>query len=334
MKNSHRWALVFILGLLNLAAVFFLLYLGETPIQLAEINQMDSLSAKIFWQLRLPKILAAILAGISLGLSGLILQTYFDNPLAGPYVLGIQGGASLMMALWYLGPSVFGFSLSSNFIITLGPIGISTLGCLIFFLAMIFFASKFHNKVVLLIIGLLLGHLVNGVTGIVSALGSSEMVKEMLMWNMGSFRSLSLEDAKILAGVVLLASIVGVAFHRTLDSLLLGESYAKTMGINLKRTRLLLLLIVSVLTGATTAFLGPLIFVGIMAPHISRYLFKTYEHRWHFLGVFLIGPLICLSVEFFSGVIFKTSLPVNALLSFGAIPALAIILTSREYARP
>jgi len=313
-------ALVLLIALLCVATLSF----GVVQIPFASVVQSlfspgDDVSSNIVWNLRIPKMIAAILAGASLAVSGLSLQTVFRNPLAGPFVLGISSGASLGVALALL--AGFGFG-------CVGVLGSAALGALLVTFIVMFVATRFSQTGVLLIVGLLTGYFIDAIVSVLIAGNSSESLRVYVAWGMGSFGRVTLSDVWIFASAIAVGLVlVGVSL-RYLNAALLGDDFAHGLGLNVKRSKMCVLLGASLLAGATTAFCGPVAFIGIAVPHLAYLLFKTTNHR-----VLLPGAALCgISLALLAGV-FPASVPLNAVLSLVGVPVILWVLVRGSGAR-
>ena len=263
--------------------------------------------------------IAAVLAGASLSVSGLALQTVFRNPLAGPFVLGISSGASLGVALALLAGIGFG---------SVGVLGSAALGALLVTLVVMFAASRFAQTGVLLIVGLLTGYFIESIVSILIAGSSSESLRVYVAWGMGSFGRVTLGDVWIFAvSVVVGLVLIGISL-RYLNAALLGDDFAHGLGLNVRRSKICVLLGASLLAGTTTAFCGPVAFIGIAVPHLAYLLFKTTNHR-----VLLPGAALCgTSLALLAG-LFPASVPLNAVLSLVGVPVIMWVLVRGSGAR-
>lgn len=281
------------LGLLVLLcaglALLNLFFAGSETLSFNQTNNTPF----IFWQIRWPKMWSAILAGASLSISGLILQILFRNPLAGPYVLGISSGASFMVALTLLGSSALGWQfqagLGTSSIVAAAVIGSFTVTLLISALSL-----KVKNNTLLLLIGLMFGQIIGAAQGFLEYFGSSDSLKQLVIWSMGSVRNVTSSDLPIYAPLVVIGIGLCLRYVKPLQLLTLGNQYAQNLGVPIKNNRFLWISLSSVLTGVTTAFCGPIAFVGIAIPIASRLVFKTASQLFHLLSCALLGSSMLL----------------------------------------
>lgn len=281
---------------------------------------------------RLPKSFTAILAGAGLSISGLLMQTLFRNPLAGPFVLGISSGASLGVAILILGVSLLGGSLvhwaGSSTMVALA----ASLGAFLVLVAVMLVARKLRNTMSILIVGLMFGSLTAAIISVLSYFSSAEQLQQYIFWGFGNLGDLSWSELTLLATCFLLALTMIIAVIKPLNSLLLGENYAQSLGINLKRTRQLILIATGLLTGIITAFSGPIAFVGLAVPHLTKLVFKTSNHAVLVPAVALIGAIGMLLADTVSQLPFSAyTLPINAITSlFGAPIVIWLLMRKRR----
>lgn len=316
---------VAITALVTLVAAFCLFH-GEESIKLAEIFGTDqTLSHIVFWKLRVPKTLAALSAGGSLAIVGLLLQTFFRNPLAGPYILGIHSGASLGVALWIF--LLYSLGLGENaWWRMLGASGFAMIGSFVLLMVLLFFSKRLSHKSLILILGLLFSQLAGGLLNVFYALSGAEELRTFLFWSLGSFKRVSIEQLWGLIAVTTIGFFGGLSLLKRLNALLLGEGYAQSMGINVKSTQFILLTLSAVLVGAVNALCGPIAFVGTIAPHLARWLFRSQDHRILYPASFLLGGFLCVLAESSLTLAPLVSLPVNALLGILGVPLVLIVL--------
>lgn len=331
------------IGILILCSVFLIalllnLALGSVIIPLKELGKLflgSSTSSSfeyIMWDYRFPKALAAIVIGGSLGVSGLLMQTFFRNPLAGPFVLGISSGASLGVALLFFGSGLhFGLE-SYQSISRTGVIIASSIGSGLVFSAIFTIALRVKNTMGLLIIGLMFGSFTTAIVTVLSTFSSAEILQRFVFWTYGNLGNLKFQELQLMTIFILLALGCCVMIIKALNSLLLGENYAQSMGIPVRQTRFIILFATCLLTGASTAFAGPIGFVGLAVPHIVRLLLPTSEHRILLPAVFIMGGcllLLCDTLAQLPGL--QYSLPINGVTSMVGAPLLIwLILRKRK----
>lgn len=281
---------------------------------------------------RLPKAIVAILIGIGLSVSGLLMQTLFRNPLAGPYVLGLSSGASLGVAIVILGASLLPISLSEFFLSSFGIIIASSLGSFIVLVSVLVIAKRLRDTMAILIVGLMFGSLTSAIVGSLTYFSSAEQLQKFTFWSLGNLGNLSWNSIAILCFCVVLGLVLSVFSIKPLNALLLGENYARSLGINYKKTKYIILFATSILAGSITAFVGPIAFIGLAVPHIAKLVFQTSNHKILFWSTLLFGAiimLICDSITQIPGT--EIILPINAITSiFGAPIVIWLLVRKRK----
>lgn len=339
MQHSKRNILLFTALGIALVLLFLLnISFGSVKIPLREVVQSltGNGASKPAWeyiilQYRLPKAITAILVGIGLSISGLLMQTLFRNPLAGPDVLGLSSGASLGVAFVILGIGVLPGLAGSIFLSSYGIVMASTLGCIIVLLAILAAAQKLRDTMAILIIGLMFSSFTGAIVGVLTYFSTAEHLKKYTFWALGSLGSMSWGDIIILAVAIALGLIMAAVCIKPLDALLLGERYAKSLGINFNRTRFIIILATGLLTGCITAFVGPVTFVGLVVPHITKLAFGTSSHKVLYTGTILFGALLLLFCDIFTqmpGNAFV--LPINAITSIIGAPVVIWLLIRKK----
>ena len=307
--------------------IFLLMIIGPVNIP---FNELFSASRTpdwqtILWEIRFPKIITAFLAGVALGLTGLVMQTYFNNPLADPYILGVQSGASLGVAIGIMAlDSVFIFF--PNFVGQLSTIFFASAGSLLTLFVLMILSRMLVNQLILLVIGLVFGQVITGIISILVVLSESNKIKNFLIWTMGSFQRVSSEQIVIFALIISIGAIFLFYLAFKLNLLLLGDKYARSSGLNVLKTRKILLVITAILSGTVTSFCGPIAFVGIISPHLARSFLKTSNHFVLIPGVALLGAIMTLASEFVSGFMGDMTLPINGIMGLVGGPIIFIIL--------
>lgn len=309
--------------------------LGSVYISLLEIwdsflGAPDSTNHYIITQLRLPRAIMAVLTGAGLAIAGMLMQTLFRNPLAGPFVLGISSGAGLGVAISIMGGSLLGLSLISGF----GIIASSILGSLAVFLLIILISLRIKDTMGLLIIGLMVGSLSSALVGILQYFSPSEQLRRYVFWGLGSLSNLSWNELGLIT-ILILMSLAGLLFIiKPLNALLLGETYARSLGINLKQTRWIIIAITCILAGSITAFAGPIAFIGLAVPHIARMLLSSMDHKKLIPLVIIIGASLLLACDIVAQIPFSNySLPINAVTSLVGAPLVIWLIVKKRYLR-
>lgn len=297
-------------------------------------NSISETHSLIITDLRIPRALVALLAGLALPVSGLLMQTFFRNPLAGPYVLGISTGASLGVAIFSLGGGVGGIAIASGLGLSShwGIITAACVGSLSVMLIIVAIAPKVYDTASLLIIGIMLGSITSAVVSVLQYFSNPNEVHAFLLWTFGSFSGLSMKEIAILAGFVIPILLICLAMQKALNALLLGENYARGLGVNITRLRYGIIITASLLAGIVTAFTGPIGFVGMAVPHIARMICKTTNHKTLLLASALIGAnllLLCDMISQLPG--HQSTLPINTVTAmFGAPIVIMVILRGRK----
>lgn len=333
-------------GLSILVVFFFILdiMLGSVKIPFDQILKilMGQETDNIAWvfiieKIRLPKAVTAVLVGCGLSVSGLQMQTLFRNPLAGPSELGITAGAGLGVAAVMLAG---GSSASIYAIRQLGVSGswliiaMASLGSALVLSIILLIAGRIRDNVILLIVGVMIGTITLSVVSLWQYFSQPEQLQEYIMWTFGSLGGVTQYHLYVLSGVVSCGLLISFASSKALNGLLLGENYARSMGLTIGRTRLIILASTSILTGSITAFCGPIGFVGIAIPHITRSLLGTSDHRILIPGVCLVGTvllLICDIIAQMPGT--QTVLPINVVTSLLGAPVVIWVIISRNNLR-
>lgn len=324
-----RPALLFALLLFATAALFTAdLAVGSVALSPAEVWQAltgraaDPTVRDIVLKIRLLKALTALAAGAALAASGLEMQTLFRNPLAGPYVLGVSSGAGLGVALFLLGAPMLGLA-GHSLLRWLGIVGAAWLGSALVLALVLAVSRRIRDIMVILILGMMLGSGIGAVVEILQYLSTETALKAFVVWTMGSLGDITAGQMTVLLPVVLAGLVLAVAAIKPLNLLLLGENYARTMGLDIRRTRTLLLLSTVLLAGTVTAFCGPIGFVGLAVPHLARMLFRSADHRILMPASMLAGAALLLGCDLVSKLL---ALPVNTITALTGIPIVIIVV--------
>ena len=325
-KNGYifigLFLLMLILALLNVCS-------GSIWISpLSTLNsQLSTLNSQLLLHLRLPKMLTAILAGASLSVAGLMMQTLFRNPLAGPYILGVSSGASLGVALVTMVTTILplAFSLSPHSLIATSAI----IGSMLTMLLVMLFARRIRSNVTLLIVGMMVGNIAGALVNMIQNFANPDSLKLFVVWTLGSLSGVSWEELPTLAIGIAIAAIIVLMLIKPLNGLLLGEDYARGLGIHVERTRWMMVLASCLLAGSVTAFCGPIAFIGVAVPHIARGIFATSNHRLTVPASALIGANILLVCDILCN-LGTYSLPISTMSAlFGAPIILWIVLKKK-----
>lgn len=317
-----------------LAAVLFVvdLSVGAVPIPIREVlaaltgSGNDPVTTKIILNIRLLKAVVALLAGAALAVSGLQMQTLFRNPLAGPYVLGISSGASLGVAIFLLGAPLLGLT-GHPLISTLGIAGAAWIGSALILMLIAAVSRRIKDIMVILILGMMFSSGVGAVVQILQYLSNEAALKSFVVWTMGSLGDVTIPQLTLLVPAVAVGTGLTFAVLKPLNLLLLGERYARTMGLNVGRTRTLIFLATTLLSGTVTAFCGPIGFVGLAVPHLARMLFASADHRVLMPASMLLGAAMLLVCDLCSK---QLALPVNTLTALMGIPIVVWVVVRNK----
>ena len=339
METSKSYRPYFIILLLILLVAFTLnISLGSVSIPFSEIisGLFGGETSKSSWQFiildyRLPKAITAILAGGGLAVAGLLMQTLFRNPLAGPFVLGLSSGASLGVAILILGASAFGGFLGGLLISSWSLVFASALGSFLVLLAVLSVTFKVKDTMAILIIGLMFGSVTAAVVSVLSYFSDAEQLQQFIFWSFGTLGNVSWEGVFILSICCLVGILLSFISIKPLNALLLGENYAISMGVNLRKTTLLIIFATSILAGGITAFAGPIAFVGLAVPHLTRQYFKTSNHLILLPAVLISGSILMLLCDTVAQLPFSEyTLPINAITSLLGAPVVIWLLVRKR----
>jgi iron complex transport system permease protein len=337
MRATRWWLLVF--AMLSLLLAVLGLVSGSVDIPLSAVwhalsyPSSDSVFGTIVWRVRIPEVATAALAGAGLAAGGLLMQTLFHNPLAGPGVLGITSGSGLGVAVVLMArPLWMSFQLSQDLMMIVAAL-ISAIAVL---LLIVLADRRVGDGVTLLIMGLMVGYLCSALVSVLQAASGAEALRSYVLWGMGSFGGMDLPRLAWIAVPVLAGLLVALALPKPLNALLLGEDYARSMGVPVGRVRRAAIWTTGVLAGTITAFCGPIAFLGLATPHVARAFVRTTDHRLLMPASVLLGAALALGCDLLvrasgSGIL----LPLNAVTSLlGAPVVIWVLLRGRKWARP
>ena len=336
MKRNVCIILLLVAGIIVLFATS--LIVGSVRIPLADVCDIlfDKFDGKESWKYivmenRLPQALTAMLCGASLAVCGLMLQTAFRNPLAGPDVFGISSGAGLGVAIVML---FLGGSVSITMFTVSGFLAILTsafIGAIVVTMIILFLSTMVRNSVLLLIVGLMVGYVSSSAVALLNFFASEEGVKSYMVWGMGNFGGVSMDHMLLFALLCLVGIIASIFLIKPLNIMLLGTQYAESLGINIRQIRNLLLVTVGLLTAVTTAFCGPVSFIGLAIPHISRLLFRTDNHQILLPGTVLTGAVIALFCNLICYLPGELGIiPLNAVTPLIGAPVIIYVIIKRR----
>ncbi|MDR2339219.1 MAG: iron ABC transporter permease [Deltaproteobacteria bacterium] len=330
--SSRRTTVFLVLGVLVLILGILNLMIGSISYPYADVVRAlfspfaDGEINTIIWKIRLPRVLAAIMGGAYLAASGLLLQVYFRNPIVGPFILGISSGAILMVSLVMLTALGLRLTYITPFLTTIAGI----VGAYAVMVVVVSIAAKVKSGATLLIVGLMMGYICSSVTAILTALAEKEKIKGFVLWELGSFSGFKWVEIWIMMGVGGLLVLAIFLLSKPLNAFLLGEDYAASMGVNIRRFRLFILLAASSLAGLVTAMAGPVAFIGLAVPHMARLSFGTSDNRILVPGACLMGAIITSLCDLIARMwLSPVELPISAITAFFGAPIVIGLLLKR-----
>ena len=332
-KLHFRYWLSFIILIILLGVlVFWNINSGSIPISLQDVFRIIFLrdgtetAYNIIWEIRLPRILAAVILGCALSVSGFLLQTFFGNPIAGPFVLGISSGAKLIVALTMI------FLLGKSIVATSGVMIIAAFtGSMISMGFVLLIAKKVNQMSMLVISGIMIGYICSAVTDFVVTFADDSNIVNLHNWSMGSFSGTTWENVSTMTVVVMTALIITFLMSKPIGAYQLGEGYAQNMGVNIKAFRIALILLSSILSACVTAFAGPISFVGIAVPHLVKSLLKTSKPLLVIPACFLGGAVFCLFCDLIARTVFApTELSISSVTAVFGAPIVIYIMIHRK----
>lgn len=300
---------------------------GSVAIPFSEIS--EPIYSSIIYNFRLPKALTAILTGAAISVAGLIMQTHFQNPLAGPYVLGVSSGASLGVAIFMLAAPMLPVALIQS---GWGIVVSAIIGALLILIIVLFVSYRTTRPTTLLLVGIMFGQIAGSIVTILQNAADPDSLKLFIVWTFGSLSAVTWTFMRAMLPIVLIGLVIVFCLQKQLNALLLGENYARSLGVNTRMVRLLIIISIALLAGATTAFTGPIAFIGIAVPHLVRMAFRTNDHAMTIPGSILVGASLLLVCDICSQLPTNGSiLPINAISSIIGAPIIIwIILRNRD----
>lgn len=287
-------------------------------------NLSDPINHNILMNFRVPKMVSAWLAGAALSVSGLQMQTVFRNPLAGPYVLGISSGASLGVALVLMGASAFGLNFLAG---QLGIVFAALAGAFLVLMLILAVSARIRDIMTILILGMMFGTAVSAITSLLQFFGSEASLKSYVIWTMGSLGGVGRDKLWLYALMVITGLVLAWVYVRPLNVLGIGDSYARTLGFNVKRIRFFVFLSTSILAGTATAFNGPIAFIGLAVPHLVRFAFRTSNHAILLPASAIVGASVVLLCDIIAQLPGSALvLPLNSIASLMGIPVVVYIV--------
>jgi iron complex transport system permease protein len=343
IEGKSRSRVGLMLGILTvIISVIFLLDLifGSVKIPIDKVFAiLSGGEVKASWNyivlnFRLPKALTAIFVGAGLSVTGLMMQTLFRNPLAGPFVLGISSGASLGVALMVMASAIVPafFGAISAFLGSWALVVAAVVGASLVFMLVALASIRISDSVSLLIIGIMFGSITGAVVNILQYFSDPEQIQSFIVWTFGSLAGVTWNEMQVMGPIVFVGLILAFLLIKPLDALLLGENYARGVGISVNRTRIAVIISTALIAGTLTAFTGPIAFVGVAVPHIARAIFRTASHKVLMPAVVLIGSAIMLTCDIFSQLPGnQNTLPINSVTAlFGGPVVIWVIMRSRN----
>lgn len=330
MKSRNR-VLFIVLGLLLPVLFAADLYFGSVNISLREIFDAlsgkagDSINSRIILDIRLIKAIVAVIAGSALAAGGLEMQTLFRNPLAGPSVLGVTSGASLGAALFIIWiPTAASVSPS---LVSLGVAGAAWIGSAAVMAVVIAVSRRIKDIMVILILGMMFSTGISAIVQMLQYISSEASLKSFVIWTMGSLGDVTASQLWLLIPAVAAGTVLLISSVKSLNLMLLGENYARTMGLDIRKSRFVIFLSTTLLAGSVTAFCGPIGFIGLAVPHVARYIFRTSDHRILVPGTMLTGAIVMLICDLISKIM---NFPVNTITSLLGIPIVIWVVVKNK----
>lgn len=320
-----------VLGVALVALAIVDMLVGPEAIPMHEVvsslwGDVSAEYAIIIYKIRMPKVIVAIFAGVALSASGLLMQTLFRNPLAGPYVLGINSGASFGVALFTLAMPMV--ATTAPWLYNMGVTGMAWIGSAVILLLVMVLSRRIKSISVILILGMMLGSAISAVVGILQYMGTEESLKAFVVWTMGSLSNVTTDQLSLFIPIVVVGAVLSIVAVKSLNMLLLGEGNARTLGLRIGVSRTIIFLATTLLAGTVTAYCGPIGFVGLAMPHLARMTFRTSDHRVLMPAAMLWGAVAMLLCCMLSDVIARYSviLPVNTITALLGVPIIVFVV--------
>lgn len=336
-KRIRTQIMLVILILLLFGAMFLNINTGSVDLSLKEIlnivftrNMVGTMEYSVLWKIRLPRLIAAAIFGGALSISGFLLQTFFKNPIAGPFVLGISSGAKLFVGIFML----LTLEVANKFLNPYTMFLAAFVGAMLSMILVLLVSKKVENISMLLVIGMMIGYICSAGTDFMITFAESNKVSNFTMWSMGSFSGVTWDILKVAVIIIIPTVLFVFSLVKPLNAYLLGENYAKSMGINIKRFRFLLVFLSSILSACVTAFAGPISFVGIAVPHITKLMFKTASSAILVPATFLFGGSFTLICDLIARTVFSpTELAISTVTSIFGAPIVIWLMIKRRSKR-
>ncbi|MCR5719424.1 MAG: iron ABC transporter permease [Lachnospiraceae bacterium] len=330
--NKKRCALILAFSLfLMLVLVFISILSGSVKMPFDEVlgillgSQKEGINYNIIYNIRLPRAVAAVFLGGGLALSGYLLQTFFNNPIVGPFVLGISSGAKLSVALIMIGMLRYGKAVNS-----VEMVGASFLGAMLVMFFVLFMSLKVRNMSVLVVSGIMIGYICSAITDMVVTFADDSNIINLHNWSMGSLSGMEWDDVVIMGVLIILCFVLAFAMSKSMGAYRLGEAYARNMGVNIRFLRVMLILISSLLAACVTAFAGPVSFVGIAVPHLMRQITKTSSPFVLIPASFLGGAAVTVFCDCVARTVFApTEVSISSVTAVFLVPVVIAMLYKR-----
>ncbi len=335
-KKYHK--LYFIIIILAVVTLFGCdIIFGSVTLSLSQVwsalfsADSDEAIQTIIWRFRVPKAIVAILAGAALSASGLQMQTLFRNPLAGPYVLGISSGASLGVSMLILGLPLLRISFESDILRNIGVVGAAWFGSAAILAAIIAVSTRIKDIMAILILGMMFGSASGAIVEILQYLSPEGALKSFVVWSMGSLGGVTTTQLAILVPVLLAGLVISILLIKPLNTLLLGENYARSMGVNINVVRRLIFVSTTLLAGTITAFCGPIGFIGIAVPHMARMFFMEADHKTLMPASMLLGAAVMLLCDLIAQLPgSEMTVPINSITALIGIPIVILVIIKNK----
>ncbi len=290
----------------------------------------DEIVDEIIFNYRLPKAITALLSGAALSVAGLLMQTLFRNALAGPDVLGVSSGAGLGVALLTLMAGTSAYPLIES-LGSMAQVLVAIGGATLVLLLILFVSSRINDSVTILVLGMIFGYVTSAAITILQSFADPDSLKLFITWTFGSLSTVTWDKMPILAAFIVLGVIAVFTIQKPLNSLLLGEKYAISIGLNVKQMRVIIIIITAIITGVVTAFTGPIAFVGVVIPHFARSFFGTVNHKTIIPATLLLGGILLIACDILSQIpLSNRTLPINAVTALFGAPMIVWIVLKRK----
>ena len=335
-QEKRRYLLAFgILGVLLLVLLILNLRIGSVKVPMDELwpilrgRSRENTAGQIIWTIRMPRMIAAAVLGGALAVAGFLLQTFFSNPIAGPFVLGISSGAKLTVAIAMILSLKVGMNLSSGMMIVAAFVGAGlSMG------GILAISGKVGRMSVLVVCGVMIGYICSAITDFMVTFAEDSNIVNLHNWSRGSFSGTSWENVRTMVPVVVIAMLLSFLLSKPMGAYQMGEKYAASLGVNLRRLRLALIFLSSILAATVTAFAGPISFLGIAAPHLIRQLLKTAKPILMIPACFLGGAVFCLLCDLLARTMFSpTELSISTVTAVFGAPVVIFMMLHRQKER-